>query len=332
MSGRKIMRPPPLAATLSRTETPDPFPPGLSSETQIEVDGEQIVIRVMDLERLSTIGRGQFGRVNKMRHKPTGRIFAVKYITPDPESIKRKQIENELQVAKNTPCPCLVKCYGGLIHELDVLVIMELLDISLDTLRARVYGKNQTIPENLLAYIMQRVVTGLHFLRTQMSIMHRDVKPSNLLANRLGMVKVCDFGISGTLIKSMAPTNIGTSRYMGPERIDPKANATYRIESDVWSLGLSLMELSTGKLCYHGFTSMLEQMREIVNGEPLRLPTDDRYSVPLQNFVSRCLVKKPEERANYVELLESDFLRSVNVEIERENLSKFLVPYLDPNP
>ncbi|KAF6775195.1 hypothetical protein AHF37_05518 [Paragonimus kellicotti] len=70
----------------------------------------------------------------------------------------------------------------------------------------------------------------------------------------------------------------------------------------------------------------------IVNGEPLRLPTDDRYSVPLQNFVSRCLVKNPEERANYVELLDSDFLRSVDVEVERENLSKFLVPYLDPNP
>lgn len=71
-----------------------------------------------------------------------------------------------------------------------------------------------------------------------------DIKPSNILANSQGQIKICDFGVSGELINSIANTFVGTSTYMSPERIQ---GAQYTIKSDVWSLGISLVELAQGR-------------------------------------------------------------------------------------
>merc|ERR1712002_1280183 len=100
------------------------------------------------------------------------------------------------------------------------------------------------IPEEILGKITQAVIKGLAYLRENHQIMHRDVKPSNILVNSRGEIKLCDFGVSGQLIDSMANSFVGTRSYMSPERLQ---GSQYSVASDLWSLGLSLLEMALGR-------------------------------------------------------------------------------------
>lgn len=157
------------------------------------------------------------------------------------------------------------------------------------------------------------------------------MKPTNVLVNRKGQVKLCDFGVSGQLEKSLAKTNIGCQSYMAvsvclltsssripakilpslpqPERIKGESQnnlGTYTVSSDVWSLGLSMIELAIGKYPYppETYQNVFAQLTAIVNGDPPELP--DTYSEDARDWVSKCLVKAPDCRATYTELLVSN--------------------------
>ena len=118
--------------------------------------------------------------------------------------------------------------------------------------------------ELVIVQVAFSIVSALHYLHRQLKVIHRDVKPSNILADKKGSVKLCDFGISAYLIDSIAKTrdagaiwwsinNIdgssnptsGTSGYLAPERIDPEGGSspTYTVKADVWSLGITMMEV-----------------------------------------------------------------------------------------
>src|SRR5271156_219802 len=159
--------------------------------------------------------------------------------------------------------------------------------------------------EKILAWVTSCTVRGLKYLKESLNIIHRgitlltlappfhtnyvDVKPTNILVNTKGDVKLCDFGVSGNLVASLAKTNIGCQSYMAPERIrgDTAAGAsiTYSVQSDIWSLGLSILEIAKGVYPYppETYNSVFAQLSAIVDGEPPELP--EEFSEVAQQFV-----------------------------------------------
>jgi mitogen-activated protein kinase kinase 1 len=152
----------------------------------------------------------------------------------------RKLIVNELKILHECNSPYIVGYFGAYQCDGEVNVFMEYMDGgSLDVILRKI-GK---IPEPYTRKITHAVLRGLAYLREKHQIIHRDIKPSNILVNTQGEIKICDFGVSGQLIDSMANTFVGTRSYMSPERLQ---GSQYSVASDLWSLGLSLLEISLG--------------------------------------------------------------------------------------
>ncbi|CAL8077480.1 unnamed protein product [Calicophoron daubneyi] len=198
-------------------------------------------LRPEDFEVLSELGKGNGGVVTQVRHIGTGLIMAKKNIHLEIKPMVRERIIRELQVLHDCNSPYIVGYYGAFFANGDISLCMEYMNGgSLDV----VLKHAGRIPEPIVAKILYSVLKGLQYLRQALDIIHRDVKPSNILVKRNGEVKLCDFGVSGQLNDSLANSFVGTRSYMAPERLNGES---YDILSDVWSLGLSLVELVTGR-------------------------------------------------------------------------------------
>ncbi|BFF91577.1 dual specificity mitogen-activated protein kinase kinase 4 [Drosophila madeirensis] len=268
-----------------------------------------------DLEDEGEIGRGAFGAVNKMIFKKLDKVMAVKRIRSTVDEKEQKQLLMDLEVVmKSNECIYIVQFYGALFKEGDCWICMELMDTSLDKFYKYIFEKQQRhLPESILAKITVATVNALNYLKEELKIIHRDVKPSNILLHRRGDIKLCDFGISGQLVDSIAKTkDAGCRPYMAPERIDPERAKGYDVRSDVWSLGITLMEVATGNFPYRKWDSVFEQLCQVVQGEPPRLMTSYNgmeFSKEFVEFVNTCLIKKESDRPKYSRLLEMPFIR-----------------------
>ena len=205
--------------------------------------------------------------VDKMMDKATGTTLAVKRITATMDTMEQRRMLMDLEVLRQLPnhCPYTVHFYGAMFREGDLWICMEVLDASLDKFYPVVFSSGGNIPEPVLGKVAFSLVYTLHYLHANLKVMHRDVKPSNILVNRKGEVKMCDFGISGYLVDSVAKTiDAGCKPYMAPERIDPTGNpANYDVRSDVWSFGISMMEIAEGKFPYKLWATPFEQLRQV---------------------------------------------------------------------
>uniref|UniRef100_A0A673YTC4 mitogen-activated protein kinase kinase n=1 Tax=Salmo trutta TaxID=8032 RepID=A0A673YTC4_SALTR len=239
-----------------------------------------------DLRDLGEIGRGAYGSVNKMQHKPSGQIMAVKRIRSTVDEKEQKQLLMDLDVVmRSSDCLYIVQFYGALFREGDCWICMELMSTSFDKFYKYVYcSLDDVIPEEILGKITLAVT----------------------------MFGLCDFGISGQLVDSIAKTrDAGCRPYMAPERIDPSASRQgYDVRSDVWSLGITLYELATGRFPYPKWNSVFDQLTQVVKGEPPQLcnSEDRQFSPKFINFVNLCLTKDESKRPKYKELLKHPFI------------------------
>lgn len=194
-----------------------------------------------DLKTLSELGAGNGGTVTKVLHEKSGTVMAKKVVFIDAKPSVRKQILRELQILHECNSRYIVSFYGAYLNEPHICMCMEFMDKdSLDG----IYKKYGPISPEICGKIAVVVAHGLTYLYDVHRIIHRDVKPSNILVNGAGQIKICDFGVSGELINSIADTFVGTSTYMSPERIQ---GDQYSVKSDVWSLGVSIIELALGR-------------------------------------------------------------------------------------
>ena len=136
----------------------------------------------------------------------------------------------------------------------------------------------------------------LNYLHSDRHQVHRDMKPGNILLNSRGEVKISDFGLSAELdsTKEMCATFIGTHAYMSPERLGGKP---YSFASDIWSLGITLVECALGYFPYTAYTgsNYFVLLSQILNDPPPQLPAET-FSSEFRDFILQCLCKDPEQR------------------------------------
>ncbi|XP_063696002.1 dual specificity mitogen-activated protein kinase kinase 4 [Culicoides brevitarsis] len=268
-----------------------------------------------DLQDLGEIGRGAFGAVNKMIFRRLDRVMAVKRIRSTVDEGEQRKLLMDLEVVmRSNDCNYIVQFYGALFKEGDCWICMELMDTSLDKFYKFICERQrQRIPESILAKITVATVHALNYLKEHLEIIHRDVKPSNILLHQRGDIKLCDFGISGQLVDSIARTkDAGCRPYMAPERIDPQTARGYDVRSDVWSLGITLMEVATGRFPYPKWNSVFEQLYQVVQGDPPRLAASYNgmeFSDEFVDFVNTCLIKEEKDRPKYPKLLQHPFIQ-----------------------
>ncbi|KJH49802.1 kinase domain protein [Dictyocaulus viviparus] len=239
------------------------------------------------------IGSGNFGSVYKMVHSESGKEIAVKKIRCNNISSREQEkiIREHDTIMRSEKCSKIVKYFGAILHEGDCWICMELMDISLDVLYKRIYNVHLTqFNENVIGHIAVSVIDAFYYLKSELKIIHRDVKPSNILVNRCGIVKLCDFGISGQLINSLAKTHdAGCQPYLSPERLSHYGQK-YDIRSDIWSLGITLYEIATGEFPYPPWSSVFDQLSAVVQGDPPMLKMDGKFSRSFVTFVSKWFV------------------------------------------
>ncbi|PFH49953.1 hypothetical protein AMATHDRAFT_62073 [Amanita thiersii Skay4041] len=198
-------------------------------------------LRNEDLKDLQELGQGNGGSVKKVEHVPTGTIMAKKIVLIDAKPAVRKQILRELLIMHDCKSKYIISFWGAFLADPNICICMEFMDKgSLDS----IYKKIGPIDIEIVGKVALAVLEGLTYLYDVHRIIHRDIKPSNILCNSRGEIKICDFGVSGELINSIADTFVGTSIYMSPERIK---GAQYTVKSDLWSLGITLIELALGR-------------------------------------------------------------------------------------
>ncbi|QSZ34652.1 hypothetical protein DSL72_007506 [Monilinia vaccinii-corymbosi] len=312
-------------------------------------NGANFNISLDEVDTLEELGKGNYGTVYKVRHarprmrrpglglagnkssssmdtddaevKPTGDttnvVMAMKELRLELDEAKFAAIIMELDILHRCLSPYIIDFYGAFFQEGAVYICIEFMDGgSID----KIYGDG--IPENVLRKITYATTQGLKTLKDEHNIIHRDVKPTNILVNTNGQVKICDFGVSGNLVASIAKTNIGCQSYMAPERISgggmSQAGAnpgggTYSVQSDIWSLGLSIIECAMGRYPYppETYNNIFSQLSAIVDGEPPDLP-EEGFSPVARNFVRGCLNKIPKMRPTYADLLQHPWLAELS--------------------
>ncbi|CAK8690381.1 dual specificity mitogen-activated protein kinase kinase 1-like [Clavelina lepadiformis] len=294
-----------------------------------------------DFTKTGELGAGNGGVVHLVKHNASGFEMARKLIHLEVKPVIQNQIMRELKVLHDCSSPYIVGFYGAFSNDGEISICMESMDAgSLD----QVMKKAHRIPEKMLGIVSRSVILGLQYLRETHKIIHRDVKPSNILVNSRGEIKLCDFGVSGQLIDSMANSFVGTRSYMAPERLQ---GSKYTVLSDIWSLGLSLIEMAIGRYpipplsskqmeVIFGLTdktcmdqskdrppslhfdsgprpmAIFELLDYIVNEPPPKLPAEI-FSPDFCEFVGSCLRKDPKDRADLCTLMESNFVKDIKV-------------------
>ncbi|KAJ6780296.1 hypothetical protein PWT90_07536 [Aphanocladium album] len=301
----------------------------------LDDEGWRIASMEKRIVEIGGLGEGAGGAVTKCMLKGGKTVFALKVITTNPDPDVKKQILRELGFNKDCASDHICRYFGAFVDPATatISIAMEFCEGgSLDSIYKEVKRLGGRTGEKVLGKIAEGVLGGLTYLHTR-RIIHRDIKPSNILLCRDGSVKLCDFGVSGDFgTKGEANTFIGTSYYMAPERITGQA---YTITSDVWSTGVTLLEVAQHRFPFPADgtgtesqpqAGMIDLLTYIVRQQAPKLkdePDMDVYwSDNFKYFIECCLEKEPKRRASPWKMLDHPWM--VEMKSKRVNMVKYL--------
>ncbi|CAK6968541.1 mitogen-activated protein kinase kinase kinase kinase 4-like [Scomber scombrus] len=265
-------------------------------------------------ELVEVVGNGTYGQVYKGRHVKTGQLAAIKVmdVTEDEE----EEIKLEINMLKKySHHRNIATYYGAFIkksppgHDDQLWLVMEFCGAGSITDLVK-NTKGNTLKEDWIAYISREILRGLAHLHAH-HVIHRDIKGQNVLLTENAEVKLVDFGVSAQLDRTVGRRNtfIGTPYWMAPEVIacDENPDATYDYRSDLWSCGITAIEMAEGAppLCdMHPMRALFL----IPRNPPPRLKSK-KWSKKFFSFIEGCLVKNYTQRPPTEQLLKHPFIR-----------------------
>jgi len=251
------------------------------------------------------LGKGSYGHVYKavgIVGTYAGRTVAIKIISLDVKEAL-DDVRAEIEILAECHHPNIVNYLGSYYKDGNLWIVMEYCGGGSISQICRQMGTSLT--ENQIALVCRETLKGLQYFHQQKKI-HRDIKGGNILLTDSGEVKLADFGVSAKLMNTFSKRNTfaGTPYWMAPEIIEN--NSTYNSKADIWSLGITAIEMAETVPPYADIHPM--RVLFMIPNEPAPKLRDSHWSLVFVDFVSKCLVKNQKDRPSAEELLQHRFV------------------------
>ncbi|XP_057970739.1 serine/threonine-protein kinase TIO [Malania oleifera] len=249
---------------------------------------------------IELVGEGSFGKVYKGRRKYTGQTVAMKFILKHGKSEKDiHNLRQEIEILRKLKHENIIQMLDSFEGPQEFCVVTEFAQGEL----FEILEDDNFLPEEQVQAIAKQLVRALHYLHSN-RIIHRDMKPQNILIGAGSVVKLCDFGFARAMSTNTVVLRSikGTPLYMAPELVREQP---YNHTADLWSLGVILYELFVGQPPFYT-NSVYALIRHIIK-DPVNYP--DNMSPNFKNFLKGLLNKVPQNRLTWPDLLEHPFVR-----------------------
>ena len=257
---------------------------------------------------LHPIGEGSFGKVFKGRKKFSGQIVALKFIQKRGKTEKDlANLRQEIEILRGLKHENIIMLLDSFETQHEFCVVTELAQGEL----FEILEDDKSLPEAEVRRIAQQLVQSLYYLHSN-RIIHRDMKPQNILISANGIIKLCDFGFARAMSSNtIVLTSIkGTPLYMAPELVQ---ELPYNHTADLWSLGVILYELFVGTPPF--YTNSIYALINLIVKDPVKYP--ENMSPDFKDFLKGLLNKNPEQRLGWPNLLTHPFVRESEDDIAR---------------
>ncbi|KAK9841899.1 hypothetical protein WJX84_008698, partial [Apatococcus fuscideae] len=254
---------------------------------------------------IDLIGEGSFGKVYKGRRKFTGQITAMKFIMKHGKSEKDiRNLRQEIEILRRLRHENIIQMLDSFETKTDFCVVTELGHGEL----FEILEDDRDLPEEVVQGIAKQLVRALDYLHSN-RIIHRDMKPQNILIGANGVVQLCDFGFARAMsCNTMVLTSIkGTPLYMAPELVQEQP---YNHTVDLWSLGVILYELFVGQPPF--YTNSIYSLINLIVKDPVKYPSS--MSADFRSFLKGLLNKRPSDRLDWPALMDHPFVRETEGE------------------
>uniref|UniRef100_A0A8C7NP09 non-specific serine/threonine protein kinase n=1 Tax=Oncorhynchus mykiss TaxID=8022 RepID=A0A8C7NP09_ONCMY len=261
-------------------------------------------------EIIGELGDGAFGKVYKAKNKETGALAAAKVI----ETKTEEELEDymvEIDILAKCDHRYIVKLLDAFYHDAKLWIMIEFCPGG--AVDATMLELDRGLMEPQIQVICRQTLEALVYLHS-IKIIHRDLKAGNILLTLEGDIKLADFGVSAKNTKTLQRRDsfIGTPYWMAPEVVmcETMKDAPYDYKADIWSLGITLIELAQIEPPHHELNPM-RVLLKIAKSEPPTLEQPNKWSQEFKDFLKKSLDKNPESRPNAAQLLEHPFVCSV---------------------